>query len=130
MRSMNFAFSSRIKLMNIVLDTIEILLEKMGLDTEKHWKILLALREIVTNSVIHGNKERPEKMVKISIEYGEFINFTVKDEGQPFDFKAEEKIPKNILSTEGRGIFLATHIMDSVKYKFQNGNIIEMIKRL
>ncbi len=125
------SFSSSIKLMNIVLDTLEQMLSLMGLDTEKHWKVLLALREIVSNGVVHGNKEDPSKEVTIRVYYGEKIRFEVKDQGGRFDFEGILKRgEEDILRERGRGLSLVKKIMDVVSYEFNNGNLIIMEKVL
>lgn len=116
--------------MHLVIETIENILQKLGLDTEKNWKILLALREIVTNSVIHGNKKDPAKKVEITVSFGDEIEFIIKDQGQSFNFKSKSLIPHDPLATNGRGIYIAHQIMDEVIYEFHNGNVIKMKKRL
>ena len=124
------SFSSQIKLMNLIMEVIEGFIKSYGIDTEKNWKVFLALREILTNSIIHGNREDPDKMVHIEAEINEAITFTVKDQGEKFDFYSYKEIPKNLLAQRGRGIYLAHQIMDEIIYEFNNGNIITMKKRL
>ncbi len=125
------SFSSSIKLMNIVLDTLEQMLSAMGMDTEKHWKVLLALREIVSNGVVHGNKEDPSKLITIKVYYGDKIRFEVKDQGGRFDFDGIlKKGEENVLRERGRGLSLVKQIMDVVTYEFKDGNLIIMEKVL
>ncbi len=125
-----FAFSSEIKLMHLIIETIEQILQRLGIDTEKNWKVILALREIVTNSVIHGNKSDPLKKVEVTVTIGDKIEFIVKDQGESFDFEALRSIPHDPLSTNGRGLYLAHQIMDELIYEFKDGNIIKMRKRI
>lgn len=125
-----FVFSSDINLMHLVIETIENILQELGLDTERNWKILLALREIVTNSVIHGNKRDPAKKVEVTVNFGDEIEFIVKDQGRAFDFKSLSSIPHDPLAPNGRGLYLAHQIMDEVIYEFHKGNVIKMKKRL
>ncbi len=125
------SFSSSIRLMNVVLETLEQMLSAMGMDTEKHWKVLLALREIVSNGVVHGNREDPSKMITVRIYYGEKIRFEVKDQGKKFDFAGIlMKGQQDVLRERGRGLSLVKQIMDVVIYEFKNGNLIIMEKVL
>ncbi len=131
---LSFRFSSDIKLMNLLFDSMEGFCKALELDLNSCWKEFLALREVVTNAVLHGNKQDPAKKVEIVIERKpDRLVFVVKDEGKGFDFEAEGKEPETeeeILAVSGRGLFLAKRIMDKVSYRYEEGSIIEMEKEL
>lgn len=131
---LGFRFSSDIKLMNLLFDSMESFCRGLNLDLNSCWKEFLALREVVTNAVLHGNKEDPVKEVEILIERKpDRLIFVVKDEGEGFDFETKGKEPETeeeILAIRGRGLFLAKQIMDRVSYRYEKGSIIEMEKKL
>ncbi len=131
---LRFEFSSDVGIMNIIFDCIEGFLRASGLDPEKLWKETLALREVVTNAIIHGNLQDPAKQVVLEMERREdSLVFRVKDQGQGFDFDRFGKEPSSmeeILAQRGRGLFIAKSVMDRIEYKFEGGSIIIMEKRL
>lgn len=131
---LSFRFSSDIKLLNLLFDSMEGFCRALNLDLNSCWKEFLALREVVTNAVLHGNREDPVKEVEILIERKpDRLVFVVKDEGEGFDFEREGREPETeeeILAIRGRGLFLVKQIMDRVSYRYENGSIIEMEKKL
>jgi serine/threonine-protein kinase RsbW len=92
--------------------------------------ILMAILEAVKNAMIHGNKNNPEKLVKLSFKgVPNGLCFTIKDQGDGFDYRnvpnpieADEGIEENI----GRGIFLIRSLADQVSYN-PKGNVVEII---
>ncbi len=117
--------------MNIVLETLEEMLAGMGMDVEKHWKVFLALREVVSNGIVHGNRNDPKKEVRIRVFYGKKIRFEVKDQGEAFDFEGILKRgEQDIMRERGRGLCIVKQVMDVVRYEFQRGNLIIMEKVL
>ena len=90
-----------------------------------------ALRESLTNAVVHGNHEDPHKRVQVvcrcSVE-GE-VSITVRDEGTGFDLHAvpDPTSAENIMSLHGRGIYLMRALMDEVWFK-EGGAVVHMRK--
>ncbi|MCX6246348.1 MAG: ATP-binding protein [Bacteroidetes bacterium] len=92
--------------------------------------ILMAVLEAVKNAMIHGNKNNPEKVVRLSFKsVPNGLCFTVKDQGDGFDFRnvpnpleADEKVAEIV----GRGIFLIRSLADRVSYNAK-GNVVEII---
>lgn len=92
----------------------------------------IAVREALTNAVVHGNHEDPNKRVFVTSrcsEDGE-VSITVCDEGQGFDNRAvpDPTAPENVLPSHGRGIYLMQKLMDEVTFE-QNGTVLKMRKR-
>ncbi len=82
-----------------------------------------ALREALSNAIIHGNRENPEKKVLLccACDAKRGMLIIVKDQGEGFD---PSKIPspligQNVHSEHGRGIFLINLLADEVQ--FRNG---------
>ena len=81
---------------------------RSGISDDAAFGIDMAVREAVTNAVIHGNSEDEDKLVDIILKSSpESLEISVHDQGTGFnpnevpDPTAEE----NILKTSGRGIF-------------------------
>lgn len=94
--------------------------------------IEIALREGLSNAVIHGNREDPYKRVHVTIRCsadGE-VSITVRDEGAGFDSDsiADPTAPENLISTHGRGIYLMRALMDEVSFE-EGGTVVYMRKK-
>ncbi len=92
--------------------------------------ILVAILEAVKNAMLHGNKNNPEKQVKISFKsVPNGLCFTIKDQGEGFNFR---NVPNPIDAAEGqienigKGIFLIRTLADQVSYN-SKGNIVEIV---
>jgi len=93
--------------------------------------IEIALRAALTNAVVHGNGESPNKRVYVvcrSSAYGEF-SITVRDQGQGFDHRVvpHPTAPEKRLSTHGRGIYLMGAFMDEVCFE-EGRSVVHMRK--
>ena len=104
-------------------------------DPDQHL-IILAVDEICSNSIIHGNKENPNYCVNISMKYfpGEVV-IEIVDEGIVFDYSQykEPSIENLIYKKEkgSMGLMLVKKIMDTIEFQSINGtNICRLIKRL
>lgn len=82
-------------------------------------KLLIAVSEIIINSILHGNKQQEHKKicVTVCIEGSDFI-VKVTDEGNEFDINniPDPTVSENLLKNSGRGIFIARQLVDDFKY--------------
>ena len=95
--------------------------------------IEIALLEALSNAVIHGNHENPEKQVSVSCRCsmdGE-VSITIRDQGDGFDSQAlnDPTNPQNRLLTHGRGVYLMRALMDEVSFE-EGGSVVRMRKRV
>jgi serine/threonine-protein kinase RsbW len=100
----------------------------IGINQDNYGKILVATLEAVNNSIKHGNKDNPQKMVDVEIEYeNDEIKITVTDEGEGFDPAGipDPTMPENIEELSGRGVFLMSKLSDSIKFN-EKGNSVTM----
>jgi serine/threonine-protein kinase RsbW len=93
--------------------------------------IEMALREALTNAVIHGNGDDCRKSVYVTCRCymdGEVL-ITVRDEGKGFDCNAvpDPTVLENLLFTHGRGIYLMKRLMDEVSFE-EDGAVVRMRK--
>jgi len=119
---------------SVTNEILGIFLEYLHHDSDEFW-IRLVLDEAVNNAILHGHGEslnQIELVVKVKYAAGaEKLMLTVEDSGDGFDFShvPDPTADENLLSINGRGIFLMRSIMDSVLFN-DKGNIVTMIKYL
>lgn len=98
------------------------------LSEEVGGNIMLLLSEAVTNGIIHGNKQHPDKEVTVEAVIKEHVvEVTVTDQGDGFN---PQDIPnplaeENLLKTGGRGVYLMKEYADEVWYN-EKGNEIKL----
>lgn len=96
--------------------------------------IAIALTEVVSNAIYHGNRQDPTKQVEVwvSVQKNQ-VTIRVKDQGEGFDPSSlkDPLSPENLLRDRGRGIFILRALMDEVKFDFsQGGTLVTLVKRL
>ena len=94
----------------------------------------MAVREAVTNAIVHGNQEDEAKKVEVTFNCLEHtLEIEVKDQGEGFDPTAvpDPTDPANILKTSGRGIFLMKTFMDEVDWlaRPEGGTKVRLVKK-
>ncbi|MFA6945096.1 MAG: ATP-binding protein [Pedobacter sp.] len=120
---------SRIESITIVENFIDELSAKYGFSDEIYANVLTCLSEAVVNSIIHGNRENPEKKVYINLEVIEDkrLIFTISDEGEGFDFNKlpDPTSPENLENLTGRGVFIIKKLADQCIFN-SKGNELEL----
>ena len=105
-----------------------------GVSEESSFGIEMALREAVTNAMVHGNQEDESKFIEIIFNcHDNELEIEVRDQGDGFD-PAEVPDPtnaENLLKTSGRGIFLMRTFMDEIEWRNgpEGGTAVRMTKR-
>jgi len=106
-----------------------------GCNPDQVYFIQMAVREIVTNAIQHGNRFDINKRVSIQYRFdpGAF-EVQVRDQGAGFDFShlPDPCDPANLLKSSGRGIFLVRSFMDdfSLRRIPNQGTEVRFVKRL
>jgi serine/threonine-protein kinase RsbW len=108
--------------------------KQCGAGEEAAFAVEMAIREAVTNAVVHGNQEDESRQVEITFSRsaGE-LEIEVRDQGKGFDpgSVADPTHPENIMKTSGRGIFLIRSFMDDVQWTMRpdGGTTLRMVKK-
>jgi serine/threonine-protein kinase RsbW len=110
------------------------IVSRAGFGEEVAFGVDMAVREAVTNAVLHGNRQDETKSVEISFTVApEGLQITVRDRGEGFD---PESVPdptdqENVLKTSGRGIFFMRTFMDEVSWSRhpEGGTVVRMTKK-
>lgn len=105
-----------------------------GFDEQAAFGIDMAVREAITNAMVHGNQEDEAKSVEVILNcQGNALEIEIRDQGEGFDPAdvPDPTEPANILKTSGRGIFLMRSFMDEVEWlaRPDGGTTVRMVKK-
>ncbi len=107
---------------------------RLGFAEDALFGIDLAVREAVTNAVLHGNRQDERVAVEVGMSgTEESLTVTVRDRGEGFDpsHLPDPTAEENILKASGRGILFMRTFMDEVAWERPagGGTLVRMIKR-
>jgi serine/threonine-protein kinase RsbW len=124
---------SEIKAISPLVDRLMRLIEGSHCITGEEHAAELALREALSNAVVHGNRLDAHKLVHVRCrcKVGKEISLIVSHQGQEFDAHnvPDSVAAENLEAEHGRGIRLMKSVMDEVSFQ-QRGTEIHMCKRL
>jgi len=125
-------FSSDLKQIDRIESLMTENLSAHQIDNEDINEIVLAMKEMVANAVIHGNKSDASKNIYVCIELsGNEVFLRVLDQGGGFDpHVIPDPLSEDALKrTHGRGIFFAKRIVDDLKYVCKSDSTEVIIKK-
>jgi serine/threonine-protein kinase RsbW len=129
---MELSLPSEVLAISPFVDRLMLLIKKCRCAPGNETDVEIALREALTNAVVHGNHEDPRKQVHVSCrcDVEEEVAIVVKDEGQGFDSNAipDPTARGAIESSHGRGIYLMKALMDEIRFE-QSGAVVHMRKK-
>jgi serine/threonine-protein kinase RsbW len=122
---------SEISAISPLVERLMRLVEGSHCVTGEETAVELALREALSNAVVHGNRLDAHKLVHVRCrcKVREGISITVSDQGQGFDPSAvpDPLSVDNLEVEHGRGIHLMKLAMDEVSFE-QRGAEVHMWK--
>src|ERR1700742_999321 len=81
--------NSNAQSLRLVERLIEDVCEVYSVNEDSYGNMLIAVTEAVNNAIHHGNRNNPEKQVKIGFESEDnMLVFSISDEGDGFDYKS------------------------------------------
>lgn len=106
----------------------------LGYGDDALFGIDMAVREAVTNAVIHGNREDASVEFDMTITRdAQDLTIAVRDRGNGFNPAqvADPTATENLLATSGRGILFMRNFMDDVTWEThsQGGTVVRLTKR-
>ena len=119
---------SKLENMSLVENFIDEVSVCLSIVSDLYGNLLISTIEAVTNAIVHGNNNDPEKLVHIDlVSDDKKIDVTVTDEGQGFDVNIvpDPTKPDYIEKPNGRGIFLMKNLADKVKFD-KNGSVVTL----
>ena len=123
---------SKLDNMSLVENFIDEISVALSIVSDLYGNLLISTIEAVTNAIVHGNDNNPDKVVRINVESNEKkITVTVSDEGEGFDVSVvpDPTKPNYIEQPNGRGIFLMRNLADKVKFD-KNGSVVILTFKL
>jgi len=126
------SLSSQVTAISPFVDQLMMFIRNYRKTDGSELEIETAVRETISNAIIHGNHEDPYKRVRVMCRCnsdGE-VRIMVRDEGPGFksDAVPDPTSPENRLSTHGRGIYLMRMLMDEVSF-VKSGSVVRMRKK-
>jgi serine/threonine-protein kinase RsbW len=90
----------------------------------------LLVREALTNAVVHGCGEDPDKQVRcfLRLRAGRLL-IAVADDGAGFDWRAARGNRARLPDSSGRGMEILHRYASHVRFN-EKGNVVAMIKQL
>jgi serine/threonine-protein kinase RsbW len=119
--------NSNTQSLRLVERLVEDVCEIYGVNDDSFGNMMISVTEAVNNAILHGNKNDPEKFVKIGFESDEsrYI-FSVTDEGEGFDHLAlpNPTDPSNVGKLTGRGVFLMKNLSDFIQFELEGRRVL------
>jgi serine/threonine-protein kinase RsbW len=120
---------SQVEAISPFLDQLMRFIRRFRSEDGSEVDIEIALREALTNAIVHGNHENAEKRVHVASrcsQDGEVL-VTIRDFGEGFDSRLvpDPTAPENRLSAHGRGIYLMQALMDEVQFE-EGGTVVKL----
>ena len=105
-----------------------------GSDMDSIQDVQIAVREAVTNAIIHGNGRDVRKRVRVNLVANTAgLEICVQDQGRGFDPSEvpDPLAPDNLCKSSGRGILFMRSLMDEVSIvrDAEGGTQVRMAKR-
>jgi len=125
---------SRIEAVNMAASAAAEFVKRSALGADAAFGVDMAVREAVTNAVLHGNRQDEAKAVEVGFKrLPSEIEITVRDEGEGFDPGSvpDPTDPQNIMKTSGRGILFMRTFMDEIQWSRhpEGGTVVRMRKK-
>ena len=125
---------SRVESVAQAADAVADAARRLGFADVALFGIDMAVREAVTNAVLHGNGGDESKPVEVGLSGTDTgLVVTVRDRGEGFDPEsvADPTREENILKPSGRGILFMRTFMDEVSWGRHpgGGTLVRMTKR-
>lgn len=118
--------SSNAQSLRLVERLVADICEVYNVNEDVYGNMLVAVTEAVNNAILHGNKNDPEKFVKIGFEADDkHMVFSIADEGQGFDYYnlPDPTDPNNIDKVSGRGVYLMKSLSDSLHFEDKGSKV-------
>ncbi len=128
-----FAFQSNFNSVYALETLLKKIKKQISLPSPIYCNICISVIEAISNAIIHGNKFDKEKKVYlfIQVKQNDWICFTIKDEGNGFDF---ESMPESIAETNekkpyGRGLYFMKNLANLTFFS-EKGTAVDLYFKL
>ena len=115
-------YASTLEAGNEALDDVLRLLSENGVDESVRRAVSLAISEVFTNAVVHGNGGDPSKTVSLELLINESrISADITDQGEGGVHQIDARQPSAETDEGGRGIDLINHFADACSFSDLEG---------
>ncbi len=98
--------------------------------SERVFAVDLLLREFLNNAIVHGNKLDPAKKVHVSMRVGRtWIQVTVLDEGNGFDWRSRRRAPPDTDAVSGRGLAIGAQFAQRMQFNHEGNQVMLWIRK-
>jgi serine/threonine-protein kinase RsbW len=122
--TVNRTLDSTLASIDVAEDAVRELAAQAGFSDLALGRICLAVREIVTNAIVHGNRYDLSKRVFLAVSRTPArLEITISDQGSGFHLSSvpDPRSPEALLRPSGRGLYLARAFMD--EFHVQPGDL-------
>jgi len=131
----HLVLSSRFENIELAERALVDLCNQAGCGQDDEYWLVTALREALANAIRHGNRQDPERKVRVDyVLEDNRITIRVEDEGEGFDPETipDPTDPENLLRPSGRGIFYMRQFMNRVEFDraHSGGTAVTLIRQL
>ena len=128
------SFPSRVEAIAEAAEAAVDVARRAGFAPEALYGVDMAVREAVTNAVLHGNRQDENVPVEIGMAgTDDGLTVTVRDRGEGFDTShlPDPTAEENILKASGRGILFMRTFLDEVAWERPagGGTLVRMTKK-
>ena len=113
-----------------VVERIVESVSRAGIEGRDLFGIRLSVDEAVTNAIKHGNKQSPDKSVRVAFLLNEqIVRIEIEDQGGGFapEDVPDPTAPENLDRASGRGLMLMRQFMTRIEYNTK-GNVVILEK--
>ncbi len=125
--------SSNTEKLSDVREFIETRLAPIPMSEKERANVVFCLIEATINAMYHGNKNEPDKLVKITFKaLPDKIVLTVMDQGKGFDLSeiGDPRDPKRLKRPSGRGIFFMRQMLSKVDFQFSDSGTTVILEKI
>ncbi len=127
-------FPSRVESIAEATEAAVDVARRAGFGDEALFGIDMAVREAMTNAVLHGNRCDASISTVLGVQVqGDALVISIRDRGKGFDPSGvpDPTDPQNLLKASGRGILFMRTFMDEVAWERhpEGGTVVRMTKK-
>ena len=124
-RGFQVRFPSSLESIDFIDEKTEAWLQIHGVQIDL-FPIRLLVREALTNAVMHGHNNNPEKYITYSFSaLTDRVHIRIEDEGAGFNWRDKMGANLNVLGSDGRGMAIMKIYAQDITFN-EKGNVITL----
>ncbi|RMF53940.1 MAG: ATP-binding protein [Bacteroidetes bacterium] len=134
---MSLQFGASTENLPIIRHFVQTHLRPIVADSLKVNQITVAIEELCANSILHANKEDPEKELRLELRLqGHTLHIYLYDPAPPYDLHAYPQEPRLLRADTNRpggfGIYLIRRLIDRIDIRRRKGgsSVYHLVKEL